>query len=899
MKKLLSFLMLAGVCLNAELTLMQKVADERKPIIQPIQQEQPPEGAKEEVYIDESPELSPTVQESMLGMILFQRPLTNPIWPSTKPQAFERVERLDDWGAQGQYVTINFAVYPLKELKNLRIQVLHSSIKPEIRLVRYWNIIYPNYNSYKNASSPKYYRRMPEFLMPVTACDAPVKEPQRFFLTFKLPKDGTTSVKGVIAVSHDGFNQAVRLPFSIRVLPFELKQDPKKNYTSYYYQVRHGQNKFFKNHKDDKKLVHDVQVNEFKRMLEYGFTRPPVFQMTYGTLPDGTKDAYYIPYLDEFMAELKEAGFDNKHEIPVTGCSGGWLYEKLTGLKLNRFHMDTIECDKIPQKLYDTMDSALVKFLNYAKAHDYPAIIFNPIDEPSAASLPFVLEIYKIFKKHGLKTFQTSPPSNFIAQGDKLFDIYNYGAFNVPYEKATSGDKLEYWCYPNDNTYQIKDPYVMCHGGRMTYGLGYWRSGFHCIIPWIWRSNTHNRIGNSGGNLLWPDDGQLYMTTYWECFRLGVDDMRYIYTLEDAIVRRENSRDPNVQEIIREAKKLLQEVWNTVCPQPAYLRDNLLPHAELEAIRAQLAMMLLRLKATAETQDKVAPSVIIDPKGKYEWPKESLDNENIISIPLKKWKPICKELTLEETESRLDVKIGVDHLLVGEGYAGNVQYPQGWPRIKYEFKGEERDFTKFSHVIFDITVSSDRDAQSDYSWPVSIGFYTSKREEYEFRFANTLEPNVKHRIAIPLEKLGTFSRESKKDMRSMQFYIGENNYPHGCHLNLVFENVCLRGYTKPTLLRVDIPKKVALPLTGFAVSALVGGVENDAFCTVSMDLCDANGILQSSATPIVNDHAVCGFTGKGLKAGAYKVRAKAVAKDGTVFSEAVLPLNIINGPAAR
>ena len=146
MKKLLSFLMLAGVCLNAELTLMQKVADERKPIIQPIQQEQPPEGAKEEVYIDESPELSPTVQESMLGMILFQRPLTNPLWPSTKPQAFERVERLDDWGAQGQYVTINFAVYPLKELKNLRIQVLHSSIKPEIRLVRYWNIIYPNYN---------------------------------------------------------------------------------------------------------------------------------------------------------------------------------------------------------------------------------------------------------------------------------------------------------------------------------------------------------------------------------------------------------------------------------------------------------------------------------------------------------------------------------------------------------------------------------------------------------------------------------------------------------------------------------------------------------------------------------------------------------------------------------
>ena len=174
-----------------------------------------------------------------------------------------------------------------------------------------------------------------------------------------------------------------------------------------------------------------------------------------------------------------------------------------------------------------------------------------------------MLGIYRIFKKHGLTTFMTSPPDALIRQGDELFDIYSYGKFIVPYEKAVSGDKTEYWCYPNDNAYQKKDMVAMCHGGRLTYGLGYWRRGFHCIMPWIWSSRTTKRICNSGGNMLCPEDGRVFMTTYWECFRLGVDDMRYVYTLEDAIVRRENSEETAVKEVVKDARALLQKIWKS------------------------------------------------------------------------------------------------------------------------------------------------------------------------------------------------------------------------------------------------------------------------------------------------------------------------------------------------
>ena len=138
MKRVIAVVALAAMtCAYAELALTQKVADTRTPIVQPVQQDLPPEGAKADEFVDTAPEPKPTPFEEKTQMVIFQRPLTEPIWPSTKPQPFERVKDvLAGWGAQGQYVTLNFAVYPLADLKNLRVQVqvTGSTVQPEIRL---------------------------------------------------------------------------------------------------------------------------------------------------------------------------------------------------------------------------------------------------------------------------------------------------------------------------------------------------------------------------------------------------------------------------------------------------------------------------------------------------------------------------------------------------------------------------------------------------------------------------------------------------------------------------------------------------------------------------------------------------------------------------------------------
>ncbi len=866
----------------------------------PVQNEKYPADAKRSNYVENAPAPVPTAAESEARMLLFSRPLTEPVWAETRPLPYERVTGLEGWGARNQFVTLNFAVYPLKALKNLKVRVQGCAVQPEIRLVCYWDVVYPYYNSFLSDPKNKQFRRMPEFLAPVSVCDAPAGEPQRFLLTFKLPDNGTKELRGDVLIFHDDFGQALKLPFRIAVLPFELKQDPNKHYSACNYQVRTRGNWFYEKYKNNPELLHKAQLGEFIRMREYGFTRPPTFYLEIGKLPDGTADAYRIPFLPEFTAELREAGFPVNAPITVPGSSAGRIYEKFTGHKLNNFHMDNIDCSKITPELYAYIGQALDKYLAYAKKNNYPPLIYLPIDEPSPATLPYVKGVYRIFKSRGLTTMMTSPPASF-KDADQLFDIYNYGSFSVPYEVAVSGKKKEYWCYPNDNTYQIKDPYVMCHGGRMTYGLGYWRSGFHCILPWIWRDNNPNRVCNSGGNML-RDDGSLMLTTYWECFRLGVDDLRYIYTLQDAVVRRENSRDPKVQEAVCRAKELLQRMWNATCPQPAYLSDNLIPHAELDAWRALAAGMIMELKKFPESSNRISPSVIIDPQGSYAARPELTAGPGFITYDFKKWQPIAKELTLKELPNGVDVTIKVDHKSVGEGYSGKVVYPIGWPRIRAVFDGRTgMDFTKFTYIEFDLTVSSDRNIQYDYNWMLLCAARSISGKSTEFRFCSTLEPGVKHRIRIPISRFAPMGRAALRSVHFIQLTAPEANYPDGSTLRLKFENLRAVGFSAPTIVKTDAPAMAALPVAGISVPATVGGLADGVKAKMVCELLDGQGrCVQSTVGEVVDGHGFCGFPGEGLRPGNYTINLKLAGdKPGTFVSEFRSPLRLFNAPSAN
>ncbi|MDO5566204.1 MAG: hypothetical protein Q4G59_06065, partial [Planctomycetia bacterium] len=179
-------------------------------------------------YIETAAEPVPTTAEKKVGFILFSRPLIDAIYPETRPRADERVNVIRGFGAWEQYETLNFALYPLADLKGINVQVGNLSCgknsipadQIEIRLVTYRDNTYPRY------SSRGAYRTLPEYLQNVTTSDAVKSQPQRFCVTIKTPKGTPAGLyQGDLMISHAGFDQAVALQVAYEVFPFELKRD--------------------------------------------------------------------------------------------------------------------------------------------------------------------------------------------------------------------------------------------------------------------------------------------------------------------------------------------------------------------------------------------------------------------------------------------------------------------------------------------------------------------------------------------------------------------------------------------------------------------------------------------------------------------------------------------------
>ena len=66
------------------------------------------------------PRLTPAERER--GYLLFQRPITDPVYPNSKPYAHERLERLVAFAAPGEFEPLTFSVYPVRELRSLKVR---------------------------------------------------------------------------------------------------------------------------------------------------------------------------------------------------------------------------------------------------------------------------------------------------------------------------------------------------------------------------------------------------------------------------------------------------------------------------------------------------------------------------------------------------------------------------------------------------------------------------------------------------------------------------------------------------------------------------------------------------------------------------------------------------------
>jgi len=910
---LILFATIATASSPAELTSIRLVPKptDTVPVRRARSQPTVPEGAKEVPYIETAPAPSLTDPEKERGYMIFQRPITESVYPNTRPFSHERIESMAAFATPGEFEPLTFALYPIHPLKNLKVRVssLRSSSgeisgdRIDVRLATYWNIGYPAYTTLKT------YRRVPELLERVTVHTSPEGECQWYWLTVHVPREAKPGLyQGTVTVSDDGFDQAVQIPLALRVLGFPLQKDPLKHFSAYFY-VR---NKALYKERDDA-FVRMAADKDYQAMIDFGLDMLPTL---YLSCQDGKR--IVLNHADE-LERMLATGL--KGPAPVTADNViARIYRDTTPGGKHESHWRVNPMP--PPAFFERVTELFRTFEIERKAKGWPEFICCPIDEVDAAFKEFGVKVYAAVKAAGLRTYATKDPQGAdAADYAPHLDVWCSQPYSMPYERITTQNRFEYWCYPNHNAGEIKDRKTMCKGGRMTYGFGLWRSGYTTLIPWHWCwpsepdpfDYLRGRFSGCGQRV--DDDGEVIPAVYWACFREGYDDARYVYTLQQALVEREPSKDPACLAAVEAGRRILQETWDAIRVQPRYLADGMWPSEEFEAIRWRLATHTIRLLEFPAIRKTSAPSVLISSSTRPKLPVENPSPYDTatrsgsleafdLAVGFAGWKNGTAEGKIDLTESaRRSDKTGlrwtldIDHK--NDGGEGG-KYPVGWPRLGRDFKPGELDMSRYETLEFWIRIDSNRDEVADDRTP--IGLTLSSHHKQSTLYGTTVDLGGEQRVWIPvrfsLKKIMAAADagiDPWKSISRVQLYISEHDYAHGTRLVFDVGNVSLLRLKSPMITDLNVPRQMLLPrkYLAFTFDVMgVGEISKGAHSVVAT-LEGAGGKICGQAQQDLTDPQLMALPLTGIEPGPCTLRLilqDAQGKKGSEFTQIVTAL---------
>lgn len=827
----------------AGITDVEKPAGPFAPAIGPRVQPDVPKGFTEVPYSEKPAAVTFTREEIARGFMLFTRPITQPVYRTSIPSDAERMSFVSSFATLDEYEPVTFSVHALRDIHNLR--VLISDLRSgdhvigkdrfDLRLATEWNMRYPSYNSKGT------YRRLPELLEAVTVNSFAKGTSQRYWATLHVPPDAQPGLyTGYFTVFDDESATAVRLPIRFRVLGYTLQRDPAKRYSVYYYNPDYQ----FRGMTGD--LLTTAARNEYAAMRRYGLDMFPTIPLHTRKGADGKTLDFHIPHpwtVDQMIA----AGFQGP--IPLAG--GIWEFYKkhVPGGKI----ADHWLVDKQPANddIYIEIEEAARRFVKECRARGWPELVCCPMDEVAPGGAEFAAKVHAAIRRGGMKTFMTKDPTSADAEVYRrhdAVDIWCPSLFSMPYEQVTTDPRYEYWCYPNHVAGQTKDRATMQKGGRMTYGFGFWRSGFTTLIPWHWRwipyrQDQFNYLGDpdySGTGNRMDEQGNVIPAIYWECFREGYDDARYLYTLQQAIYDRRDTTDRRCGELLTQGRTLIQNIWDSTTPQARYLADNVWADEQFTVVRWRMAKLLDELLRYPATNLGQAPSVMADtsrpPASRadaFDVAAEQgvLEKRDLGEKQFDPWRTVTSEVTLRTIDAddrtpprhvmRMDVR--VDHRVDGGGESGD--YPIGWPRIHRDFKPDEVVLTDYDYLTFNVKIDSDRDDVAAESTPCIVTFASFEGGHAGFKGDIFLDLGAQQRTWVPIRiPIREVIRRSNRDdqawrhLQRIQLVIEEARYRDNTHLRFDLDQIELVRVRHPVIDEVQCADTFLLPNRCFPVN---------------------------------------------------------------------------------
>lgn len=489
-----------------------------------------------------NPPLDWTNEERNAGYLAFPVDYTEPASPAFVPARRSVGRPLTAFATPGEFEPASFGVTACRDLGRMAVELSDfvadgaagtiSRDCVEAGVVRCW----PQWAVDRGGKGE--YQVVPERIENPTGRLAQVDsgETRQWWLTVRVPDDAVAGRYRMTLTLRPEKAPSMTLEWRLLVLPFQLARPADRHWGTWWESFPpvgglRGPERRGRNTTDEEARLVRADLEDFR---DHGFDLA-IFGYYFGVTENADGSfGYDISKLAKDLDYWKTLGANTP---VVIGCEYTFRNLEYRFAEPGKEHVPGTFSPKACQAIV-----GLIRHIrDEAERRGWPKLYFYPINEPgnnkTENRMRFAENVLDmVHEVPGCQTITTVGAGDIQRLGDRVdVRIYAYGNYNRSrvLEDATQGHP--FWYYDNGMFYGHSTV-----ASRSMTGFEFLRSGAEVATAWGFDctiANPDNDFdgGHKDWNVMFPGVDRPTPTIYWELCREGVDDCRYVVTLQEQI----------------------------------------------------------------------------------------------------------------------------------------------------------------------------------------------------------------------------------------------------------------------------------------------------------------------------------------------------------------------------
>jgi len=506
------------------------------------------------------PKPQATAAQERDGFIVFQRSILERIHQNSRPRNNEIASSVRLQAAWDEWEAAQLVVYPLRDLKHMKVTVTGLSdgqhVIPaselSVRMVRY-------YGAPLSVRVANRFGVVPKTLEIAAPIDLSKEAARPYWITVHVPENRPGGAyTGSIIVTHAGAEQTI--PLTVEVIPVKL-QEPDILYGTLCMNTLANVSKITRGGR----LLRQTDLI-FRDQREHGMN---LISLRSGHAYEEEDGLPFLPDLEVAMDLYKKYGFSK----PLIYCPGQLFKTD----KINRSN-NYREYD--PDVQLPIARKVAGYYTKEFKKEGLPGIVFIPVEEPNVTTgvgrfdapdirQKLARELTRAMKEAGGIVALTCTPESLNAVSEFVdYWIVAFRRFTPGLYDMARKAKAHLCIYANA-TMMGQGTYF----SRFMFGYFVWANGLKGMLPWTYPlvpKRFPRNIGNRGEGALnvsedfLGPDGKPVPTIQWELSREGIDDAKYLVTIERLAQHARGSGTPAAISAADEADAFLAGIRRAV-----------------------------------------------------------------------------------------------------------------------------------------------------------------------------------------------------------------------------------------------------------------------------------------------------------------------------------------------